>query len=154
MSDAVPTTGPAGVRFRSRLEARWAQFFTNMRWPWQYEPDIVEGAWIPDFAMTCGNGMLVEVKPAVTLAQLEPHKARIEKSDTWCPVWLVGAALAFSSEPSPALGLFGFSGMGTKWLWREMTVLNLGAQTGTTWAFKTMQAVWVAAGNDLQWRKA
>ena len=27
-----------GVRFRSRLEARWASVFTALGWKWEYEP--------------------------------------------------------------------------------------------------------------------
>lgn len=160
MSDAVPTTGPGGVRFRSRLEARWAAFFDLMRLSWQYEPELGLDRWIPDFALTCGTGMLIEVKPAVTLAQLEPHKARIEKSKAVAAVWLVGAALAFGAGQDPPLGLFGFSGMGTLWLWREMTITNLGEQTGqpvlplnTHRRFTLLQRAWIRAGNDQQWRK-
>jgi len=151
VSDAVPTIGPAGVRFRSRLEARWAEFFTRMRWPWTYEPELGLDRWIPDFALSCGTGMLVEVKPAVTMMQLLPHYARIQHSGAAAPVWLVGAALALRAGTDPALGWFGFPA-GDAWQWREMTAANVGAQTGTAWAFKTMQAVWIAAGNDLQWR--
>lgn len=153
MSDAVPTTGPAGVRFRSRLEARWAGLFDLLRVPWQYEPELGLDRWIPDFALTCGAGMLVEVKPAVTLAQLDPHRARIEQSGVVAPVWLVGAALAFGAGDDPPLGLFGFCGMGALWFWRAMTVTNLAAQTGRPLRFGLLQRAWVMAGNERQWRK-
>lgn len=161
MSDAIATIGPAGVRFRSRLEARWAGLFDLMRLPWQYEPELDLNRWIPDFALTLGTGMLVEVKPAVTLTQLEPHKARIENSGAIAPVWLVGAALTLGGPlDDPALGLFGFCGMGTTWLWREMTVTNLGEQTSqpvppfnVARRFGLLQRAWIKAGNDRQWRK-
>jgi hypothetical protein len=41
-----------GCRFRSRLEARWAVFFTAMGLRWEYEPEGFElpsGRYLPDF---------------------------------------------------------------------------------------------------------
>lgn len=46
------STRYAGVRFRSRAEARWALFFDAIGLSWQYEFDgflIREGAYLPDF---------------------------------------------------------------------------------------------------------
>lgn len=57
----IPTTYK-GIRFRSRLEARWAVFFDLMGWRWDYEPFDTNG-WIPDFALTTRRTILVEVKP-------------------------------------------------------------------------------------------
>ncbi len=49
---ALPTEY-RGVRFRSRLEARWALFFDSLRVAWEYERegfDLGEGRWyLPDF---------------------------------------------------------------------------------------------------------
>ena len=63
--DGIPTLY-GGVRFRSRLEARWAAFFARLGWPAHYEPFDLNG-WIPDFVL---HGRLegceriaVEVKP-------------------------------------------------------------------------------------------
>jgi hypothetical protein len=39
-----------GVRFRSRLEARWAAFFDILGWRWDYEPYDFHG-WVPDFQL-------------------------------------------------------------------------------------------------------
>jgi len=55
-----------GVRYRSRLEARWAAFFSLLGWPAYYEPFDLNG-WIPDFVLHgrrkgC-QGIAVEVKP-------------------------------------------------------------------------------------------
>jgi hypothetical protein len=49
---------------RSRLEAKWAAFFDQLGWRWQYEPTEFPG-WIPDFALfgRKGNVVYVEVKP-------------------------------------------------------------------------------------------
>lgn len=62
---AIPTVY-AGVRFRSRLEARWAAFFDLCAWPWTYEPMDLDG-YIPDFVLRFEPGpLLVEVKPIMT----------------------------------------------------------------------------------------
>lgn len=62
---AIPTTF-AGVRMRSRLEARWAAFFTNCGWKWTYEPFDTDG-WAPDFTLHMPAGdIYVEVKPVLT----------------------------------------------------------------------------------------
>ncbi len=51
-----------GINFRSRLEARWAAFFDQLKWEWEYEPIDLNG-WIPDFIIKGTNNVLVEVKP-------------------------------------------------------------------------------------------
>jgi hypothetical protein len=56
---AIPTFY-AGVRFRSRLEARWAAFFDEIAIEWDYEPIDLDG-YIPDFIVE--KTLLVEVKP-------------------------------------------------------------------------------------------
>jgi hypothetical protein len=59
---SIPTIY-AGVRFRSRLEARWAAFFDLLKWEWHYEPFDLNG-WIPDFVLHGKTRRtLVEVKP-------------------------------------------------------------------------------------------
>ena len=52
----------AGIRFRSRLEARWASFFDEIGWRWEYEPFDLEG-YIPDFLILGDRPLLVEVGP-------------------------------------------------------------------------------------------
>jgi len=59
---AIPTKY-ADVQFRSRLEAKYAAFFTSLGWNWAYEPFDLDG-WIPDFIIHGKDeNMLVEVKP-------------------------------------------------------------------------------------------
>jgi len=54
-----------GYLFRSRLEARWARFFTELGWQWTYEPFDLPG-WIPDFLLHGkSRQILVEVKPVI-----------------------------------------------------------------------------------------
>lgn len=60
---AIPTTYN-GLNMRSRLEAIWADVFTELGWNWLYEPMDFDG-WIPDFVID-GHGhkpLLVDVKP-------------------------------------------------------------------------------------------
>lgn len=65
----IPTSW-GGVRFRSRLEARWAVFFDFLHIPWEYEPqgfDIGDGqAYLPDFILGMGQLIWAEVKPSVS----------------------------------------------------------------------------------------
>ena len=65
MHAAIPTIYQ-GIRFRSRLEAKWACFFAEMGWSWEYEPLDLPG-WIPDFGVRVPElrrTVLVECKPA------------------------------------------------------------------------------------------
>jgi len=60
-------------RYRSRLEARWAAFFSLLGWRFEYEPLDLDG-WIPDFGIFGSTGrlaILVEVKSYSTLAEFE-----------------------------------------------------------------------------------
>lgn len=50
-----------GVLYRSRLEASWAAFFTQVGWRFQYEP-LDLNKWSPDFLLLGARPMLVEVK--------------------------------------------------------------------------------------------
>mgnify|MGYP000994312494 CR=1 FL=1 len=60
---AIPTMY-RNVRYRSRLEARWAAMFDKLGWKYEYEPIDLNG-WIPDFCLQAMDGkpVLVEVKP-------------------------------------------------------------------------------------------
>jgi len=71
-----------GCRFRSRLEARWAVFFTELGWRWQYEPEGFElpsGWYLPDFLVHIaspseGNGdRWIEVKPFKDGCPIDPR---------------------------------------------------------------------------------
>lgn len=60
---AIPTKFD-GRQYRSRLEAKWAAFFTLLGWSFEYEP-IDFGTWSPDFVLFGEDGaqIFVEVKP-------------------------------------------------------------------------------------------
>lgn len=51
-----------GRRYRSQLEARWAQFFRYAGWRFEYEPFQLVG-WVPDFLLMGESAVLVEIKP-------------------------------------------------------------------------------------------
>lgn len=71
-----------GIEFRSRLEAKWAIFFTALRIKWSYEPKWVELPqargpslfYKPDFFLP-GLDLWVEVKPVRKLVEAERIKA-------------------------------------------------------------------------------
>lgn len=69
------------IRFRSRLEAKWAMLFNDFGWEWEYEPIDLNG-WIPDFILTGQKGteILVEVKPYARLEKFEEVIKKIERA--------------------------------------------------------------------------
>jgi len=89
---AIPTEY-RGHRFRSRTEARWACFFDNCGWPWEYEALDLDG-YIPDFILTFPHApVLVEVKPVLYQKDFEPHWAKIKASGWDKEALIVGARI-------------------------------------------------------------
>jgi hypothetical protein len=93
MIDSPIETEFDGYRFRTRLEARWAVFFKELRIPYAYEHEgyALAGEWyLPDFWLPRAK-CYVEVKPSaddreasdVRLYDLigisEPHEARMAR---------------------------------------------------------------------------
>lgn len=99
----------SGIRFRSRLEARWAAFFSILGWKWEYEPFDLNG-WIPDFALHGRETVLVEVKPIVWGSDSATEERRTvgkkitdavrETHASALPMLLVGTSLTGWSAPS------------------------------------------------------
>src|SRR5512145_1682424 len=87
------------VRFRSRLEARYAAFFDALKWPWQYEPIDLAG-YIPDFLLAFRRPLLVEVKPSTE--DFELAKEKIEHSG-----WDGEAIITCGSVDDSTIGIFG-----------------------------------------------
>lgn len=86
---ALPATY-AGIKFRSRLEARWAYYFDLLGIPWKYEPDgyaLKSGNYLPDFK--CFD-FFVEVKPTEgDLEKAAPKLAdlsKVTRSTVFCVV--------------------------------------------------------------------
>lgn len=92
--EGIPTEF-AGARFRSRLEAKWAAFFTAMGWDWEYEPLDLDG-YIPDFVLRFKRPMLVEVKPIFGSSDpiAREARAKIQNSGWHGQALLVGAGVA------------------------------------------------------------
>lgn len=78
---AIETTY-SGVRFRSRLEARWAVFFDALGIKWEYEPEafkLSDGTcYLPDFRLSYPSphvgGAWLEVKPEGRLSAPDLRK--------------------------------------------------------------------------------
>ena len=85
-----------GIKFRSRLEARWAAFFDQCGWSWQYEPVDLNG-WMPDFSIE--GKCLVEVKPFERCAQWREEARKIVNA--------VGLTDGYLSSPVILLGACG-----------------------------------------------
>lgn len=122
ITTGIPTIW-GGVEYRSRLEARWAAFFTRIGWSHTYEP--FDGAgYIPDFLIHGAHPLLVEVKPAATL---KDYRAPIEKmtggmADRWDHDLLIVGASPFPDLRSswfgiPNAGLIGQQTGGSDWVW-------------------------------------
>lgn len=104
----IPTMNQ-GIQFRSRLEARWASFFTMLGWPWEYEPFDLNG-YIPDFVLKFEHSgkpapVLVEVKPSLYVQELHEHTGKIEKSGWSKEALIVGGALFDDDEGCHVLGI-------------------------------------------------
>lgn len=100
----IPTTYK-GIEYRSRLEAKWAYFFDMLGWPYQYEPYELDG-YIPDFALTFGNPILVEVKPVCSIDEVV-QKCQKPIHAAWNEnrrVLIVGGHIGYHGDPDISLG--------------------------------------------------
>lgn len=112
MNRSIPTRYN-GTTFRSRLEARWAAFFDQLGWKWDYEPVDLKG-YIPDFLLAWHRPLLVEVKPIVDWkdGQFDSAARKIKKSGWRYEAIVVGASIEASNENADAtrLGQFALGG--------------------------------------------
>lgn len=105
---AIPTLY-GGIRFRSRLEARWSFMFDRLGWRWEYEPVDLKG-YIPDFVLQFPAGpMLVEIKPAFSVGELIRSAASKIDQAGWTSANLndaliLGATVAPSSTCDDSVG--------------------------------------------------
>lgn len=111
MINAIPTIYK-GIRFRSRLEAKWAVMFDLLGWQWQYEPIDLNG-YTPDFILNFYRPFLVEVKPAMDYKDFfgKGYIQKIEKSGWEGEAIIVGAKPFFEEKTIfdamiPVIGLF------------------------------------------------
>ena len=138
---AIPTVY-AGVRFRSRLEARWAAFFDLAGIKWDYEPFDLDG-WAPDFMLRTDIGhILVEVKPVDTDDYRETGDAFDKAFQYWSQhqVLLLGLG---PIEKRDLLGVILDPPDGAKHDWLEvMDALMV----------RDSESKWREAGNIVQWK--
>jgi hypothetical protein len=165
-----------GCLYRSRLEARWAAFFTRCRWRFTYEPFDL-GVWSPDFILHSrypeSPSVLVEVKPIDR--RDEDTCARMERALPEAPTYellllgispvgvigpgaehghlLLGWAKAFPGDDE-----YSAEQLPTPWHLRDATCLAMGRglgdddSSGIAPSFPSRED-WLAAGNDVQWRR-
>lgn len=89
---SIPTTYN-GVKYRSRVEARWAVFFDAMGWPATYEQEgfDLDGVWyLPDFWLS-SFGIYVEIKADEPLPE-ELEKCRRLALLSGKLVWLLAGS--------------------------------------------------------------
>jgi hypothetical protein len=173
MISGIPTTYH-GVRFRSRLEARWAVVFDSLHIRWQYEAIDLAG-YVPDFLIGSEpSQVLVEIKP--TTESLPMAQSKIE-----CSGW-EGEAVILSNpvdpnEAQPSVGSFGelcqgpdgksiwwcearafrclscnlasFIPADGSWMCRECGADDGNAHVGS---LPELSSAWITAGNRVQWR--
>lgn len=135
----------SGVRFRSRLEARWAAFFDACGWTWDYEPLDLAG-YIPDFALHWHRPVIVEVKPALSLGEMSAAQAKIDRSG-WDGEAIVLGARIWGDEDGH-LGVIGTM--------REVYQVDdgtIGRQWGPACLFHCLSCDQVSVYHgDLSWR--
>lgn len=130
---SIPTTYK-NAHFRSRLEAKWAAFFDLLGWKWQYEPVDLNG-YIPDFVLEGVKSVLVEVKPAMSITELEPFVERMDKLEWNKEILLLGTRPFESTEFNVAgLGMIGYRDpeTGKRW-WSNTALIN--EPNGVRWDF-------------------
>ena len=174
MIPSIPTTYD-GVRFRSRLEARWAYFFNAFGIKWQYEPYELDG-WIPDFVFKGQHEeILVEVKPVTSRCPvLETRLAKYLKPgieililgnsplfgvpDQFTDDLLAGWLLDNSGDFEDAL--WGLNKAGHLDFWHRYNSFHYrlsGEYEGDhhikSPSFNFLESVWKDAGNETQWNK-
>jgi len=133
-----------GVKFRSRLEARWAAFFDLAGWSWEYEPIDLPG-WSPDFRVefSCGHSecseshtLLVEVKPYFSIKEFSGHE---------CMKYQYGLGI-----PADASAAFGNSPDVTYWEMAHGS--GGGTETVENWVAGNVNDLWNEAGSRVQYK--
>lgn len=101
MSKQIPSkpTVFSGIQYRSRLEARWAVFFTSLKINFSYESIVFEQpgteiTYTPDFVIPTrykNTSFYIEVKPAYPTKQyIEFIQNFLTKKDLSCLVITIG----------------------------------------------------------------
>lgn len=168
----IPTTY-RGIKFRSRLEATWAAFFTGLCWEYEYEPFDGHG-YIPDFAVFGPATFFVEVKPETSYDGLMSHSEKVSTGLPSATVVIVGCtwkiwddAWTFGDHASGPLFQDGFGWARGMWsecavCRRQKLVHDTGIFTGYPCGhyegghigrpdYDLMNREWARAKNLVQW---
>ena len=137
----IPTVY-GGIRYRSRLEARWAAFFDLVHWDYIYEPADL-GKWSPDFLLLPGPARgLVEVKPITSFdVETAARMATAARKANFDGALMLLGTAPFRAPDDPDRFVIGWYG-GSEW--RE-------------WKFATpkranIPRIWAKASNAVQWQ--
>lgn len=104
-TNSIPIT-INGIRFRSLVEARWAEMFSKLGWEWEYEPIELNG-YIPDFIIKFPyRHLLVEVKGETNMENIEQYADKIIKSG-WDGEFLLVCSVLNDDDDGIYLGLLG-----------------------------------------------
>lgn len=159
-----------GVRFRSRLEARWAAMFDRLGWTWHYEPVDLKN-YIPDFIITRGmrlageyGEVAVECKPFLPSERMKQTTtaSKMARSGWTGPMILLGAIVPADGVCGRyhAPGLEGWQDVTLRWFPPVVTPIAEDDCTGY-WDLDdvggearpfTLSMMWHAAGNATQWK--
>lgn len=111
-TNSIPIT-VNGIRFRSLVEARWAEMFSKLGWQWEYEPIELNG-YIPDFIIKFPHRhLLVEVKGETNMENIEQYAEKIIKSG-WDGEFLLVCS-TFEYEDGIIIGLLGSTKCSHMW---------------------------------------
>lgn len=121
---AIPTVYGAR-QFRSRLEAKWASFFDEAGWQFEYEPFDLAG-WAPDFFLRGAREILVEVKP-ISALDMDTCKKMIRAS---AAAGWTGELLLLGTAPLFDMGPGAFQSAAIGWLCEDPGAAYGGAKWG------------------------
>lgn len=140
----------AGIRFLSRIEARWAATFDALGWGWDYQPvDFVR--WVPDFVIDRpGSRVLVGCTRSRHPEELAPHSARVDSalSETFpLPVLLVG-----NGPMKNIVGLYSVKrgGWKSKAVSREVREAWKSSASAASWSSSSHRLI--AVPDEISWK--
>jgi len=160
-----------GVRYRSRLEARWADMFVRLQIPVSYEPTDLD-FYIPDFlAHFETETVLVEVKGESSFDGLRAHTDKVVRAG-WTGDFVIlgdrllenGGVGLYAELDGPgyvydralvlaciSCGQVSFVPESGSWRCRRCGANDGAGHTG--WLEQSeLDAMWAAAGNRVQWK--
>jgi len=95
-----------GISYRSRLEAKYGEFFRLLGWDAIYEPFDIPG-WSPDFMIPSklypDHPILIEVKPFITEKIIEEQRQRVKNAKNFFVI-LVGGEPLFDNNGYLSMG--------------------------------------------------